>query len=118
MAARKPLVINGGQVEQLQAGDTLDGASGANIGQSTVDFGATPSDMATVVVTGQAWVGFSSIIVAMVADSSSDHLSAEEQLIEQLHVTTSDLVLATGFTIRVHAPNKTTGQYKVNWMGT
>lgn len=118
MAAKKPLVITSGQVEQLQAGDTLDGASGANVGQSTVNFGAAPSDMASLVVTGQAWVTLSSIIVAMPADTSADHLSSEELLIEQLHVTISDLVLGTGFTIRVHAPNKTTGQYKINWMGT
>jgi hypothetical protein len=115
MAVRKPLVVNTGQVEQLQAGDVI---SGVPSGQVTVDFTATPTDMATAVVTGQDWVGFSSLIVAMVADSSSDHLSGEDQLLEQLHVTVTDLVLSTGFTIRVHAPNKTTGQYKINWIGT
>lgn len=46
MAARKPLVINNGQVEQLQAGDTLD----ASVGE--VDIVAKTNDNAGSLVIG------------------------------------------------------------------
>lgn len=46
MAARKPLVINNGVVEQLQAGDTLDapggGGGGFTLSRHEIDFGSTP----------------------------------------------------------------------------
>lgn len=46
MAARKPLVINGGQIEQLQAGDTLDAAV------SEVDVVSKTNDNASSIVIG------------------------------------------------------------------
>lgn len=48
MAARKPLVINAGQVEQLQAGDTLDASV------SEVDVTSETNDNASPIVIGMA----------------------------------------------------------------
>lgn len=115
MAIRKPLVINAGQIEQLQAGDALDIPSVVN-GQVSVDFGSTPSDLASITVTGQAWVTASSRILPGIVDTTADHPSGEEQLIEGLLVTVHTLVPGVGFTISVHAPKQTTGVYKVNYV--
>jgi len=46
MAARKPLVINGGQIEQLQAGDTLDASV------TEVDVVSKTNDNASPIVIG------------------------------------------------------------------
>lgn len=48
MAARKPLVITGGQIEQLQAGDTLDASV------SEVDVVSETNDNASPIVIGNA----------------------------------------------------------------
>lgn len=116
MTLRVPLVVNSGQIEQLQSVDLL--TTGPFSGQVVVDFGVSQSDMASIVVTGQTWVTSASIIVAAPAVTTTDHPSSEEQLIEELTVTVSDLVVGVGFTVRVHAPNRTTGQYKINYVGT
>lgn len=48
MAARKPLVINGGQIEQLQAGDTLDASV------TEVDVVSETNDNASPITIGMA----------------------------------------------------------------
>jgi hypothetical protein len=48
MAARKPLVINGGQIEQLQAGDTLDASV------TEVDVVSETNDNASPITVGMA----------------------------------------------------------------
>lgn len=51
MALKQPLVLTNGQIEQLQAGDTIPGgAATVNIKQTEVDFGSTPVSEATFTI--------------------------------------------------------------------
>ena len=89
----------------------------ANYVEVFVDFGSMPSTDAVTFVSGQPWVTNTSKVVAQVYGITSDHPSAEEQLIEQLQVTVSEIVFGTGFTLYAHAPLDTFGQYKVHCVG-
>lgn len=83
----------------------------------TVDFGATATHDASTVVTGQTWVSTDSVIVASAFSTTTDHPDAVEALLEQIDYSVSALVAGDGFTLKAHAPNRTTGQYKVACVG-
>lgn len=101
---------------------TIAGGSGsANVVEAEVDFGASPGkDTASVVVTGQAWVTTTSVIVCQVTmTSTADRADgAEDAVIEGITVTFSTRVLATGFTL-VASPalGNAVGKYKVHCTG-
>lgn len=95
---------------QIPAGGTIN-----NLVVS-VDFGSSRSDMVKVTVTGQSWVTTSSIVSALPIADTNYH-SAEELLLEQISCTVTNLVNGTGFDLYVHAPNGTSGQYKINILG-
>lgn len=65
MATRKPLVLNNGQIEQLQSGDTLDGAGGssATLTETEIDFGTKPVNNKTFTITDAGITGSNKIIV-------------------------------------------------------
>lgn len=110
----------GGTVNFLRADGTWAAPSGGGggaiqSGTATVDFG-TGDTTASVTLTGLTWVTASSrVMITPVA--GGDHPSVEEALIEQLHLSASDIVPGVGFTIRAHAPNKTNGSYAVHYLG-
>jgi hypothetical protein len=81
-----------------------------------VDFGSSRSDMGKATVTGQAWVGTNSIIVATIVPKTSNN-TIEELLLERLHVSVGNLVAGVGFDIYIHAPSGTYNQYNINILG-
>lgn len=62
---KTPLVLTNGEVEQLQAGDTLAGSSGTTIKQIEVDFGTTPVSEGLFTITDVAVTNISNIIASM-----------------------------------------------------
>lgn len=77
------------------------GVGSANTASATVDFGSTGQTNASVVVTGQAWVTITSIIVCaptLLAGTSRTE-GQEDAVIEGLTVSISTRVAATGFTV-------------------
>lgn len=93
---------------------------GVNVVEVEVDFGATESDdVASTVVTGQAWVSAGSKIVCaptMLATSSRDE-GAEDAVVEGLVVAVHSRVAGTGFTVTAAATHGTTGIYKIHCTG-
>ena len=80
------------------------GAGSANVVTVTIDF-STGSTTALTVVTGQAWVTATSVIVCgptlmITADRTTD--GQEDALIEVLTVTSYARVVGTGFTVAAH----------------
>ena len=90
-------------------------------GTATLDFGATPTDEASVVVTGQTAIAATSHVEAFfmqeaTADNGVDE-HAEAAALCPLVV--SDIVPGTGFTIRAHPiAAEGMGQFTVHWVWT
>jgi len=97
-AANGTTFLRGDQTWAVPSG----GGGGANVGSTTVDFGAFPgAHEAAVAVTGQAGILSGSIVQAWLmpaatADHTADEHAAE---MENIVVWVSDLVAGTGFTI-------------------
>lgn len=89
--------------------------SGAGSVTAEVDFGAV-GDVATVSVSAP-WVTASSVLVCQVAGIANDDHDVEDALLEQITVNAFDVIPATGFSIRAHAPNTTWGRYTINVIG-
>lgn len=97
------------------------GAGGGGNGAAvTVDFGAAGNDTATVIVTGQAWVSGTSIIVcAPTLLATADRVDGEEDaLLEGLTVVVSERVAGTGFTVSAQpAHGKAIGKFLIHCLG-
>lgn len=101
-------------------GNTLvvDAASGGGAGNSVtanVDFGATFTDKAQVVVTGQAWVGANSEIVAKMKTPTG--VDPDEMRLLGFQIVISDLVPGDGFTVTVYSEPEAKGTYDVMCVG-
>ena len=81
----------------------------------SVDFGASFTDRASTVVTGQSWVRTGQSIVATAKAASAADL--EELLILGLMPVVSDVVNGTGFTLSVRAPVEAKGTYTFSCIG-
>jgi len=104
------------------SGTTLNASGGGagNFAEVEVDFGVTGNTTASVVVTGQAWVGASStIICSPTMFSTADRDDGDEDaLIEGLTVAVHTRVAATGFTLMAHPENGVAyGKFKVHCTG-
>ncbi len=83
-------------------------SSGANSVTVTVDFGASFTHFADVVVTGQSWVtGTSEIVVTPIASSGNEM----EVAVLSFQPVVSQLVAGTGFTLSVYTPVEAKGTY-------
>jgi hypothetical protein len=100
----------------------LGGGASPNYVEVDVDFGSPETDdLATTVVTGQAWVTATSKITCaptMLATSSREE-GMEDAVIEGLVVGVHTRVVGTGFTVTAAstAPLGTTGIYKIHCIG-
>lgn len=94
------------------------GGGSANTVEVDVDF-STGLDTASTVVTGQAWVTGTSIIVCVptALATSSRAEGDEDSAIEQLVAVVHSRVAGVGFTLLVAAPLTTTGIYKFHCTG-
>lgn len=99
--------VNGSSL--LGVGDlTVSGANGARV---SVDFGASFTDKAQTVVTGQTWVTVNSNIAASVltpADTDPD-----EMYLLNIRPVVSGIVAGTGFTITLYSEPEAKGTYDV-----
>ncbi len=94
----------------------LGGSSGGgNSVTTTVAFGASFTDKAQTVVTGQAWVTTSSEIVAQIKTPSGT--DPDEMRLLGMRVEVSDLVAATGFTVTAYSEAEARGDYDIMCVG-
>jgi hypothetical protein len=99
------------------AGTTLN-ATGGGSGNSvttTLAFGASFTDKAQTVVTGQAWVTTNSEIIAQVLTPSGT--DPDEMRLLDFKPVISDLVAATGFTVTLYSEPEAKGDYSVMCVG-
>jgi hypothetical protein len=91
------------------------GSGGGNGVAATVDFGASFTHFAQIVVTGQAWVTAASDIVATPLATAG---GAEETALLAFSPVISDLVDGVGFTLSVYTPIEAKGTYTFSCIGT
>ncbi|HRI37088.1 MAG TPA: hypothetical protein PLO50_00875 [Nitrospira sp.] len=97
---------------------TLNASGGGGSGNSvtsTLAFGASFTDKAQTVVTGQAWVSATSEIVAQVKTPAG--VDPDEMRLLDFRAVISDLVAATGFTITLFSESEAKGDYEVMCVG-
>jgi hypothetical protein len=87
-------------------------STGSNKVTATCSFGASFTDRATTVVTGQTWVGASSCISPSILVTNID----EAQLLN-MSVIISDLVVGDGFTVTALCENEARGDYSIMCLG-
>ncbi len=81
----------------------------------TVDFGASFTDKAQTVVTGQAWVAAGSEIIGQVlAPAGTD---PDEMRLLEVRVVISDIVAGVGFTVTAYSETEAQGVYTVACIG-
>lgn len=90
-------------------------AVGGNSVAVTCDFGASFTDKAQTVVTGQTWVTASSEITAQVLTPSGT--DPDEIRLLDLRPVISDLVAGTGFTVTLYSEPEAKGSYTVMCIG-
>ena len=97
--------------------DELAGSIGGGVNAVTVicDFGASFTDKAQTVVTGEAWVSTTSNIVAMV--KTPNGVDPDEIRLLDLRPVISDLVAGDGFTVTLYSEPEAKGAYSVKCIG-
>lgn len=81
----------------------------------SVDFGASFTDKAQTVVTGQEWVEAASEIVGQVLTPAST--DPDEMRLLDMRVVISDIVPGDGFTVTVYSETEARGVYTVACIG-
>lgn len=113
------IVSSGGTVWTFDSAALLAAilSSGAASNSVTVacDFGASFTDKAQTVVTGQAWVAANSEIVASVRTPGS--VDPDEMYLLDIKPVISDLVAGVGFTVTLYSQPEATGSYDVMCIG-
>lgn len=107
---------NGISLTYNDGADTLTVTSSTYSTRVTVDFGASWSDKAQTVVTGQTWVTANSEFTANVLTASG--VDTDEMYLLDMRVEISDIVAGTGFTVTVYSQAEARGTYTVMVIGT
>lgn len=94
--------------------DSVAGGSGNSV-TVACDFGASFTDKAQTVVTGQTWVAAGSEIVAHVLTPTG--VDPDEMRLLDLRPVISDLVAGTGFTLTLYSEPEAKGSYSVMCIG-
>lgn len=98
------------------SGGTLSAASGGGNSVTTVvSFGASFTDSASTVVTGQSWVASGSEITAQVVCGSG--VDPLEVALLDFKIVISDLVAGVGFTVTLYSMPQAKGDYSVMCIG-
>jgi hypothetical protein len=90
------------------------GAGSADSVEGTVDFGSGGETTFVSVVVAASWITTSKKLSYCILSVTGD---PEDAALEELHVTFGNIIANTSFEIFVHAPNGTTGQYKIQVTG-
>jgi hypothetical protein len=88
-------------------------------GTATLDFGATPTEEASVTVTGQSAIVAGSHVEAFFMQETTGDNGADEhaEAAALCPLVVSDIVAGTGFTIRAHPIAMLgIGQFSVRWV--
>ena len=101
-------------INALSAGSSSS-SSGANGATVACNFGATFSDKAQTVVTGQTWVTAASEITPQVLTPAG--VDPDEMRLLDLRPVVSDLVAGVGFTLTLYSEPEATGSYSVMCVG-
>lgn len=96
MAVRKPLVIVNGQVQQLQAGDTIASTPMATA-EATIDFGAG-NDLVTITIARTEITAGAAIMANLSPKATSDH-TVDEHLVDGPLVWAHSPVAGVGFSV-------------------
>ncbi len=96
---------------------TIDAAGGGSVGSvtATVDFGASFTDYAQVVVTGQSWVTLTSKISTQVLCGAG--VDPLEIALLDFKIVVSDLVAGVGFTLTAYSMPQARGTYSIMCVG-
>jgi hypothetical protein len=81
----------------------------------SVDFGASFTDKAQTVVTGQAWVTSTSCIIPQVLTPSG--VDPDEMYLLDIRAEISDIVNGDGFTVTLYSEPKAKGTFSVMCLG-
>ena len=100
-------------VDALEA--TVAGLDGGNTVAATLDFGASFTDKAQTVVTGQTWVTASSVITPTVMCPLG--IDPDEIRLLDMRAVISDLVAGVGFTVTLYSEPEARGTYTVSCVG-
>lgn len=103
-----------GTWEEMRVPTDLWGGGGNSV-TVTCDFGASFTDKAQTVVTGQTWVTANSEIVAHVKTPSG--VDPDEVRLLDMRPVISDLVAGTGFTVTLYSEPEAKGTYSVMCVG-
>lgn len=107
--------ITSWQVQNTLGTTTPSGGGGGNSVTATLDFGASFTDKAQTVVTGQSWVtGTSNIVTQVKTPSGTD---PDEMRLLNFKSVVSDLVVGDGFTITTYSEPEARGTYDVMCIG-
>ena len=107
-----------GQVPVWDGSDwvpTTPSSGGANTVRVTVSFGASFTDRAQTVVTGEAWVTATSCLSGTVVAPAG--VDPDELRLLDFKVVISDLVVGVGFTVTVYSEPEAEGDYEVMVIG-
>lgn len=120
MAVRIPLVLVNGQVQQLQAGDTLS-SGGLNIisGSTTFAFPAAGSQEDSFVINTIANATLTNALfktIAFVPTVSTDHDSLDDFSWDGLDFNIENIVDGVSFDLRCTAGNNSWGNYNLNYL--
>jgi hypothetical protein len=91
------------------------GGGGGEKVTASVNFGASFTDKASIVVTGQTWVTSSSVIVPSVLTPSG--VDPDEMYLLDIKPVISDIVVGTGFTVNLYSQPEAKGSYSVMCVG-
>lgn len=104
-----------GTAATTAATDYATAAQAARSVTASCDFGASFTDKAQTVVTGQSWVTANSEITAQVLTPSGT--DPDEMYLLNIRPVVSDLVAGAGFTVTLYTETEAKGTYSVMCMG-
>lgn len=111
MAVKKAVVLTNGQFEQLQAGDTLEGADGsATLTETEIDFGTKPVNNKTFTITDAMVSGSNKIIVIGSASNATGQVGNDWEVDSAMFSTKSN---SGNFTLYVNSQFSMSGKRKI-----
>jgi hypothetical protein len=90
----------------------------AATGTATLDFGSSPSQLASIAITGQTGIQSSSFIEAWIMPvSATANNTIDDQIVSPVRIVANTIVVGVGFTITgvVDGGDFVTGQFQVAW---
>lgn len=118
MAEKKPLVLNNGQIEQLQSADTVAGGTSIT-GTAVMSFPAAGAqeDASKVTTVLNALITAANLkSVSFMPIVSADHDSLDDFAWDGLTFNIENIIDNVSFDIRATAPNGTWGDYNIKYL--